>query len=388
MIVFSNPGTLDLRALKTFGLTSKSEQDDKIGRFGTGLKYGIATILRQGGQVTIRTGGEDHVFGTLTEDFRGEDHTHVTLDGEPLPFTTALGRDWEPWMAFRELYANALDEGGAVGHFETLDTTRGDTLIAVELAAFEAIYFTIEEHFITDEEPLWAGKGLEVYEGRSPFVFYRGIAVHKLKEPAVYRYNITSYLELTEDRTAKYDFQVKWRLAEAAKACTSPVVASAMTDARNKFEYELDYADADGEPSEVFIGAAAKNEANCSPSARKVIAMHLPDEGSGKYTTFSKAQPGGRELSAALAQVQDLGEDFSDLVWVLLEDVPIAGHFEVKEKTIFLSPSTFGNQDAMTLAVFKALNTVRGSDWAIRHLIKATTQHDDPSLASPSKGDL
>lgn len=373
MIVFSNPGTLDLRALKTFGLTSKSNQDNKIGRFGTGLKYAIATILRHGGKVSVHTNGNEYALGTSTEKFRNEDHTYVTLDGAPLPFTTALGRDWEPWMAFRELYANALDEGGLVAHVESANNQAEGTLIAVELDAFEAIYFTIEEHFITDEAPVWAGNGLEVYEGRSSFVFYRGIAVHKLKQPAAYRYNITSYLDLTEDRTAKYDFQVRWRLAEAAKACTCPAVAAAMTDARNKFECELDFADAEGEPSEVFIGAAAKNEGNCSPSARKVIAMHIPDEASGKYTAFSKSQPGGKELGTALALAGELGEDFSDLVWVLLEDVPIAGDYEIKEKTIFLSPSTFNNQDAMTLAVFKALDAVRGHDWAIKHLIQTTT---------------
>ena len=34
MIIFRNAGALDIRAIKTFGLSSKEGQD-KIGRFGT-----------------------------------------------------------------------------------------------------------------------------------------------------------------------------------------------------------------------------------------------------------------------------------------------------------------------------------------------------------------
>jgi len=72
MIYFSNPGLIDLTGLKTFGLTSKAEQSDKIGRFGTGLKYAVAVILRKSGIMTIRRGSVTHVLRTVPEEFRGD----------------------------------------------------------------------------------------------------------------------------------------------------------------------------------------------------------------------------------------------------------------------------------------------------------------------------
>ena len=74
----------------------------------------------------------------------------------------------------------------------------------------------MEEHFIgRDEYPLWESRDIAVYRGKSKFIFYRGIAVMKLKEPAAFRYSLKGYLDLTEDRTAKYDWIVRSKIAEA-----------------------------------------------------------------------------------------------------------------------------------------------------------------------------
>lgn len=253
MIIFRNPGTLDLRAIRTFGLSSKDGQD-KIGRFGTGLKYATAVIARQGGSMTISTSGQSYAIGAITDDFRGRDVTQLTMNGEPLPYTTDLGRDWEPWMAFRELYANALDEGGGVSRSDRAETACGDeTVLAVDLPAFEAIFFSMEEHFIgQDEAPIWRSAAVEVYRGRSLFVFYKGVAVMKLKEPAAYRYNLLGYIDLTEDRTAKYDWQVRNRIADALAATDSEPIARAVVDQRNAFEASLDFAN--WTASDVFLG--------------------------------------------------------------------------------------------------------------------------------------
>lgn len=48
MILFQNPGALDLRAISMVGLTSKTGEDT-IGRFGTGFKYALAVVTRGGG---------------------------------------------------------------------------------------------------------------------------------------------------------------------------------------------------------------------------------------------------------------------------------------------------------------------------------------------------
>ena len=82
MIHFRNPGAIDLRALTTFGLSSKAGQD-KIGRFGTGLKYATAVIARHGGAMTITSGGETVTTGIVADEFRGTPIQQITLDGHP-----------------------------------------------------------------------------------------------------------------------------------------------------------------------------------------------------------------------------------------------------------------------------------------------------------------
>jgi len=42
-IIFHNQGELDIRAVTTFGLSVK-KNDNPIGYFGTGLKYAIAAL--------------------------------------------------------------------------------------------------------------------------------------------------------------------------------------------------------------------------------------------------------------------------------------------------------------------------------------------------------
>ena len=77
MIVFQNPGLIDLAAVITMGVSVK-EGDTPIGFFGTGLKFAIATILRNGGGIELYRGGDKHVFGIEPGTVRGEAFDFVT----------------------------------------------------------------------------------------------------------------------------------------------------------------------------------------------------------------------------------------------------------------------------------------------------------------------
>ena len=153
MIVFRNQGLIDLTAVRTLGVSVKEE--GAIGYFGTGLKFAIATILRNGGQVIIWRGEDRHEFGVSPADVRGKSFDIVTLDGAEIGFTTKLGRDWEPWMAFRELACNALDEGGEYFASEK-DVGPGcgeETIIEVTGGGIDDAYATRHD-IILEDEPL------------------------------------------------------------------------------------------------------------------------------------------------------------------------------------------------------------------------------------------
>ena len=46
MIIFQNKGLIDVHAISIMGVSVK--EDNSIGFFGTGLKYAIAVLLREG----------------------------------------------------------------------------------------------------------------------------------------------------------------------------------------------------------------------------------------------------------------------------------------------------------------------------------------------------
>ena len=373
MIHFRNPGAIDLRALTTFGLSSKAGQD-KIGRFGTGLKYATAVIARHGGAMTITSGGETVTTGIVADEFRGTPIQQITLDGHPLPFTTDLGKDWEPWMAFRELYSNALDEGGDVGRSEGVSDPCGDeTVISVSLDAFEAIFFSMEEHFIgRDEYPLWESKDIAVYRGKSKFIFYRGIAVMKLKEPAAFRYSLKGYLDLTEDRTAKYDWIVRSKIAEALARTTRDDIAQAASDNRNPYETTLDFSEVT-DPSDLFIGAAVSHGAACNPTARALVQSKLPPDGS-TATVLMKGAPGAEALRKALQTLRDIGADLTKAKFVLADSIPIFGDFDVRGDAVFLSEAVFDKPDRMTVAAVEGFAGIVGGNWMAKRLIAAAKE--------------
>lgn len=377
MIVFRNPGTIDLRALRTFGLSSKAGQQDKIGRFGTGLKYATAVIARGGGALSIWTDGAWHDLTSDKAEFRGQAVTQLFLNGAELPFTTDLGRDWEPWMAFRELYSNALDEDGGVERHEGKPTGSADeTLIAVQMDKFEAIYFSMEEHFIgADETPIWKGDGLEVFQGRSKFVFNRGIAVMELKEPAAFRYNITSYLSLTEDRTAKYGFTVLSAIAGALVQCRDTDLLTKTCDATCKFEASLDFSDTTHNPSEEFLGAAVALGGKCNPTAMGVVRAQLPPD-ADVATIYSKSDPGAEALSGALSVARSVGVDMTRVKFVLAHGIRFYGDYEVRKDAVFLHEDIFQKPERMLIAVLEGYAEVVGHHWLAKQIVANAMEQD------------
>lgn len=57
VVQFRTPGLIPLEAFDTMGISAKVG-DHPIGRFGTGLKYAVAVILREGGIIRLFRPGD------------------------------------------------------------------------------------------------------------------------------------------------------------------------------------------------------------------------------------------------------------------------------------------------------------------------------------------
>lgn len=256
MLIFRNPGTLDPISIKTFGVSSK-EKSNAIGFFGTGLKYALAIFLREGCEVNIYTGGESFRFGLKRAVVRVDEFEFVTMNGEQLGFTTELGKTWEPWAAFRELYCNCMDEMGTVSFsevFEPSSDPTAETVITVEGPTANDVW-SQRHTVILDREPSIRHESVNVSPGPSEFLYYRGVRVQRLEKPSMFTYDVQARLTLTEDRTLKYPWEVNplinrvWLETEQVRS-----LETALTAPKGSFEHELGFGGC--APSEAFLSTA------------------------------------------------------------------------------------------------------------------------------------
>lgn len=257
-IVFRNVGTIDPASITTFGVSSK-EKAGAIGFFGTGLKYAIAILLREGCRIAIHTGGERLEFGTERARVRVDDFTFVTMNGERLGFTTELGKTWEMWAAFRELYCNCMDEEGdvyEVDDAQTIGVRNDETVITVDGEAFRDVWARRSE-IILAKKPIIKHEAIHVCPGASEYVFYRGVRAMKLDTPSQYTYDIQRKLDLTEDRTIKYSWDVDNAIKRVWMEHDDPhVIELVVTAPKGSMEHNIQFGGV--VPSEAFQGVVRR----------------------------------------------------------------------------------------------------------------------------------
>lgn len=196
MLSFITPTALPIEAATTMGVSVKEE--GAIGKFGTGLKYAIAGILRLSGEITIFVDGERHDFTARESDIRGRMFRIVHCNGTPCGFTTELGKHWEPWQLFRELASNTLDEGGSWTNGVAGDGI-GQTVIRVCCREVEEAERS-ESVFLGKREALVESTlGATIYEGASRHYYYKGIRAGSFAGVAPVTVDVCNG-ELSEDR--------------------------------------------------------------------------------------------------------------------------------------------------------------------------------------------
>lgn len=200
-VVFFNKGAISPISIKSFGVSVK-EGTNPIGYFGTGLKYALAIYLREGCTIDIYSGLEKYEMRLEEEEVRGVPFKFITMNGEKLSYTTELGKNWETWKAFRELYCNALDEGGGVTDGAVNPDDMDSTYIIVKGEAVERDYHQRDSIVLRKGVlvPSLKMSEVEITDSPSKYIYYRGIRVFALKNPSILTYNILSHQILTEDR--------------------------------------------------------------------------------------------------------------------------------------------------------------------------------------------
>ncbi len=262
MILFQNEGVLELDCIRTMGINVKLD-DTAIGHFGTGLKYAISVLLRTNHKVFMILGGEQYDFSLSSREVRGKGFDFIMMNDEQLAFTTEYGKEWEVWMAFRELACNARDEKGSFSRIEHEDhfldhcsDESNSTFIFVEGEEIEEAYETRDQIFFDSENADNSSRRLECINKPSDFIYYRGVRIAEVATSMTY--NILEKITLTEDRTAASIYEIRKIISRyfLDSAPQELIGEALMADPKSFERKELDYNQHFTDTSEDFLAVA------------------------------------------------------------------------------------------------------------------------------------
>lgn len=189
-----NDGLLDIRLVALMGGTTKSNDKYKIGQFGTGLKYTLAFLYRNNLDFKIFVGKDEVNLHTEKEVIRDEEFEIICINGQRTSITTKMGENWEAWMIIRELWCNALDEGGAVKEeTEVLSGTENKTTFFIQIdKQLRTVINNWCKYFIHGEEPIYKNHTYAFYPAGDHLCLYKqGVLIKEVANTkSVFSYDI------------------------------------------------------------------------------------------------------------------------------------------------------------------------------------------------------
>ena len=229
-ICVTNKGEIEDGAFTLLGASTKEGQD-KIGFFGSGNKYAIATFLRNSIPFDVYSGTTPVSIETESVKFGSQTYQRIVINGDPTSFTTRMGPSWETWFAIREFICNAMDEeeySYEIAECEVQDETKkGYTKIYIgpsdEVDAFIDNFssYILETKPLAEVETTYGKVSVHALSPDGHFVAFRkGIRVTPLADErlSMFRYNFER-VDINESRLIQYDFLVHERLARFFLQC-------------------------------------------------------------------------------------------------------------------------------------------------------------------------
>ncbi len=222
-ILIQNKGELPVWGIRLMGLSNKDA--NQIGQFGTGLKESIALLARMDLFPIIYSGemrmdfsiqnmdGQDEICFMLSEDRQ----RFVANEWHGLGIHPDFGKaDWNnPWMIFREVVCNALDESGTDDLFHECSMRQpegvaGATRVYIPVTpeimeAYTSInrkLLPLGDHTIAYSVSGY-GRLIEKREDAKLQVFHRGVWIQEHQDESLYDYDLDG-IKLNESRSCDW----------------------------------------------------------------------------------------------------------------------------------------------------------------------------------------
>lgn len=243
-LLIRNNGELDIRLVALMGGTTKSKDEFKIGQWGSGLKYTLAYLLKNNLSFKIFIGEKEVKITTETESIRDEDFEIICIDGKRTSITTQMGGNaWLPWMIVRELWCNALDEGGE--HKETteqLSGVAGTTSFYIQITPdIKEVIMNWSNYFIHGKQPMSESDNYRIFSGGEAIRLYKqGVLIYEDKT----RKSLFSYDIKNADINELREFRglVSQKMVHALSCASEKVISYYLENISEAYyEGDMDY---------------------------------------------------------------------------------------------------------------------------------------------------
>jgi hypothetical protein len=217
-----NKGLIEAKALTLIGASSKVGDSSKIGMFGSGNKYAMAYLMRNDMALKIFAGNDEIKVSTVRENFRGDDFEIVCIDDEKTSITTSMGKDWVLWQAVREIYCNAIDEGGS--GFDVVSDIRpqdGETHFYIGMnEMLEDFMKNFSKYFSMRKNPVVSNEYGKVFTKRDgDLTLYRkGIRCWDGHKKSKYDYDFKT-IQINESRVISYHWEIQEHIWNIVSSC-------------------------------------------------------------------------------------------------------------------------------------------------------------------------
>jgi hypothetical protein len=261
-----NNGELDIRLVALMGGTTKANDAYKIGQFGTGLKYTLAYLYRNNLDFKIFSGTEEVKIHLENETIRGENFEIICINGQRTSITTRMGEDWTAWMIVRELWCNALDEGGALYEVTTEKTaTPGTTSFYIQVdIMIQEVLNNWHKYFIHGQEPLYKDDVRSIYPGNDRLRIYKqGVLIFEHSTmKSLFNYDVAN---ATLNELREFKGTVNYEIAHALQKANDKVAQYFLENISPEYWEGSDHMDFDW-----FTGDWSKSWTNVIGNAKIV----------------------------------------------------------------------------------------------------------------------
>ena len=390
---FKNTGEITEEAISLLGASTKRNQSDKIGFFGSGNKFALAYLVRNGYSVLIFGGKNELEISTVPKKLGDETFDVITINNKETSITTEFGAKWELWQALRELYSNALDEGcGTIELVSNINPQEGETHYYISVRAEITEWFGKFNSYFCENKMVMHetkyGRILKKHD-KTAHIYRKGISVWHSEKNSLYDYDFNN-IEITEDRIVKYNWMVPTNIWNILYSCTDKdIINNVLENSSNENMLEgnisdftdIDSSDISEEFKEVLKSkrVCAKNMSGYLKSDEKLSTTILPSKVFSSLHQYLEDENLGKEfrvgIKGGMYRVAEMNELQKQTLKKVCEFLKETNYVEILEYEVILG--VFDRKSVMGFAdrknnciVISDIGFDKGTNYVLEILIE------------------